>query len=108
MSACIRSVGSVRSQTCHPCGRGSSTPATSAASHWCSMRSAVRSRCYVQCDLGDDVEEWSDARFWDELRARLPFELATSLQTAPLLEKRGGVNDAASQRHNSSGSVRHS
>jgi p-hydroxybenzoate 3-monooxygenase len=53
----------------------------------CSMRSATRSRCYVQCTLDDDVAQWSDARFWDELRARLPAEVARELQTAPALEK---------------------
>jgi p-hydroxybenzoate 3-monooxygenase len=31
----------------------------------CSMRSMTRSRCYVQCALDDDIEAWSDARFWD-------------------------------------------
>jgi p-hydroxybenzoate 3-monooxygenase len=53
----------------------------------CSMRSATRNRCYVQCALDDDVAQWSDARFWDELRARLPAEVARELQTAPAIEK---------------------
>jgi p-hydroxybenzoate 3-monooxygenase len=53
----------------------------------CSMRSATRSRCYVQCSLDDDVAEWSDARFWDELRARLPSGLGAALPTGPVLEK---------------------
>ena len=53
----------------------------------CSMRSLVRSRCYVQCTLDDDVAAWSDDRFWDELRARLPEEAAAKLQTGPSLEK---------------------
>jgi p-hydroxybenzoate 3-monooxygenase len=53
----------------------------------CSMRSATRSRCYVQCALDDDVSEWSDARFWDELRARLPAEAAVRLRTGPTIEK---------------------
>ncbi len=53
----------------------------------CSMRSATRSRCYLQCELDADLAEWSDARFWDELRARLPGELAAQLQTGPALEK---------------------
>jgi p-hydroxybenzoate 3-monooxygenase len=53
----------------------------------CSMRSATRSRCYVQCPLEDDVAQWSDARFWDELRARLPAEVAGALQTGPTVEK---------------------
>jgi p-hydroxybenzoate 3-monooxygenase len=37
----------------------------------CSMRSLTRSRYYVQCPLDDKVEDWSDDRFWDELRRRL-------------------------------------
>jgi len=53
----------------------------------CSMRSATRSRCYVQCALDDDVAQWSDARFWDELRARLPADVARKLRTAPAVEK---------------------
>jgi p-hydroxybenzoate 3-monooxygenase len=52
----------------------------------CSMRSMTRSRYYVQCSLQDDVSEWSDDRFWDELRARLPEDLAATLQTGPSLE----------------------
>jgi p-hydroxybenzoate 3-monooxygenase len=53
----------------------------------CSMRSAARSRCYLQCALDTDVAEWSDGRFWDELEARLPAELAAQLTRGPALEK---------------------
>jgi len=53
----------------------------------CSMRSAARSRCYVQCDLDADVAQWSDERFWDELAARLPAELASRVVRAPTIEK---------------------
>jgi p-hydroxybenzoate 3-monooxygenase len=53
----------------------------------CSMRSATRSRCYVQCPVDDDVAQWSDARFWGELKARLPPGLAQALQTGPAVEK---------------------
>jgi len=53
----------------------------------CSMRSATRSRCYVQCALDDDVAEWSDGRFWDEIRARLPAAAAARLETGPSIEK---------------------
>lgn len=42
----------------------------------CSMRSMTRSRYYVQCPLSDKVEDWSDQRFWDELRKRLDPEMA--------------------------------
>ncbi len=53
----------------------------------CSMRSAHRSRYYVQCPLSDDVSEWSDQRFWDELKSRLDPETAHKLVTGPSIEK---------------------
>jgi p-hydroxybenzoate 3-monooxygenase len=52
-----------------------------------SMRSATRSRYYVQCSLDDKVENWSDDAFWDELRRRLAPALADSLVTGPSIEK---------------------
>jgi p-hydroxybenzoate 3-monooxygenase len=36
-----------------------------------SMRSATRSRYYVQCALDEPPEAWPDARFWDELVRRM-------------------------------------
>jgi p-hydroxybenzoate 3-monooxygenase len=53
----------------------------------CSMRSRTRSRYYVQCSLDDQIEQWSDDAFWNELRARLPADAATNLVTGPSLEK---------------------
>ena len=53
----------------------------------CSMRSAMLSRYYVQCPLDDKIEDWSDERFWDELRARLPQDTANKLVTGPSIEK---------------------
>lgn len=53
----------------------------------CSMRSTHRSRYYVQCPLDDHVEDWSDERFWDELRRRLPPEVAARVVTGPSFEK---------------------
>ncbi|MDQ1120609.1 MULTISPECIES: 4-hydroxybenzoate 3-monooxygenase [Pseudoxanthomonas] len=53
----------------------------------CSMRSATRTRYYVQVPAGERVEDWPDARFWDELRARLPAEVAARLTTGPSIEK---------------------
>ena len=53
----------------------------------CSMRSMTLSRYYVQCPLDDGVEAWSDDRFWDELRRRLPEEAAEQIQTGPSIEK---------------------
>ena len=53
----------------------------------CSMRSSTRSRLYVQCPLGDRVEDWPDERFYDELRLRLDPAAAEALQAGPSLEK---------------------
>jgi p-hydroxybenzoate 3-monooxygenase len=52
----------------------------------CSMRSPTRSRYYIQCALDDQVENWSDAAFWNELRCRLPAAAAEKLVTGPRLE----------------------
>ena len=53
----------------------------------CSMRSHSRSRYYLQCPLTERVEQWSDDRFWGELRLRLDDEAAEALVTGPSLEK---------------------
>ncbi len=53
----------------------------------CSMRSETRSRYYLQCALSEKVEDWSDQRFWDELRRRLGPELGSKLVTGPSIEK---------------------
>jgi p-hydroxybenzoate 3-monooxygenase len=52
----------------------------------CSMRSHTRSRYYVQCAQDDQVDNWSDQRFWDELRRRLPGEVADRVITGSRLE----------------------
>ena len=53
----------------------------------CSMRSHTRSRYYVQVPLEEQVENWSDEAFWNELRARLDPEARERLVTGPSLEK---------------------
>jgi len=53
----------------------------------CSMRSRTRSRYYVQCGLDERPEDWSDERFFDELRSRLDARAAASLVTGPSIEK---------------------
>ena len=53
----------------------------------CSMRSMTRSRYYVQCPIDDKVQDWSDQRFWDELRARIDPALAEAIVTGPSIEK---------------------
>jgi p-hydroxybenzoate 3-monooxygenase len=52
-----------------------------------SMRSPTRSRYYVQVDLDDKVENWSDNRFWDELKIRLGPVLGPKVITGPSIEK---------------------
>jgi len=52
-----------------------------------SMRSPTRVRCYVQCGLDERIEDWSDARFWDEFRRRMCEEVADRVTTAPSIEK---------------------
>jgi len=52
-----------------------------------SMRSHTRSRYYLQCSLTDKVEDWSDDRFYDEFRRRLPPEDAARLVMGPSIEK---------------------
>ena len=53
----------------------------------CSQRSATRSRYYLQVPAQEKVEDWSDQRFWDELKSRLPKALAERLITGPSIEK---------------------
>ncbi|MCC4619939.1 4-hydroxybenzoate 3-monooxygenase [Xanthomonas cassavae CFBP 4642] len=53
----------------------------------CSMRSPTRTRYYVQVPAAARVEAWSDAAFWNALRARLPAALAEQLVTGPSIEK---------------------
>jgi len=52
-----------------------------------SMRSHTRSRCYVQCSLDDDIEDWSDERFWDEFALRIGPEASSRLVRGPSIEK---------------------
>ena len=53
----------------------------------CSMRNENLSRYYIQCDLSDRIENWSDDAFWAELKHRLPSKVATKLVTGPSIEK---------------------
>ena len=53
----------------------------------CSMRSPTRTRYYLQVPTGERVEDWSDQRFWDELKRRLPAQLAETMVTGPSIEK---------------------
>ncbi|WP_299910956.1 4-hydroxybenzoate 3-monooxygenase [uncultured Paracoccus sp.] len=53
----------------------------------CSMRNANLSRYYIQCALSDHPGDWTDKAFWQELRRRIPAEMAEKLVTGPTIEK---------------------
>ena len=52
-----------------------------------SMRSPQLSRYYIQVAHGTDLEEWPDERFWHEIKARFPPDLARAIVTGPSIEK---------------------
>jgi p-hydroxybenzoate 3-monooxygenase len=52
-----------------------------------SARSPNLSRYYIQVSLDTKIEDWSDDRFWTELKARYPRELAEAIVTGPSIEK---------------------
>lgn len=53
----------------------------------CSMRSETVVRHYVQVPSSDKIEDWSDDRFWDELRTRLGEEDAELVNEGEVFEK---------------------
>lgn len=53
----------------------------------CSMRNANLSRYYIQCNLSDRPDDWSDAAFWAELKRRIPSDVAERLITGRSIEK---------------------
>ncbi len=53
----------------------------------CSLRSSTLSRYYIQVPLTDTVDGWSDDRFFDELRRRLPADVSAAMITGPSIEK---------------------
>ena len=52
-----------------------------------SMRSSTRSRYYVQCDVDENLAEWPDERFWNELCLRLGPEVGPAVVRGPSFEK---------------------
>jgi p-hydroxybenzoate 3-monooxygenase len=52
-----------------------------------SMRSATRSRYYIQVPVDEDINLWPDDRLWDELSVRLGPEAAANITRGPALEK---------------------
>ncbi len=53
----------------------------------CSMRSATRSRYYLQCSMDERLEDWPDDRFYAELARRLPASTGSDLRPAKSIEK---------------------
>jgi len=52
-----------------------------------SARGPQLSRYYIQVPLDTKLDQWPDDRFWDELRARFPRELADAIVPGPAVEK---------------------
>ena len=51
-----------------------------------SLRSPERSRLYLQCDADEQIENWPDARIWEELQRRVGLE-GWQLHEGPVIEK---------------------
>jgi p-hydroxybenzoate 3-monooxygenase len=52
-----------------------------------SQRNPQLSRYYIQVPLHAQVEDWPDERFWTEIKARYPKDLADAMVTGPSIEK---------------------
>ena len=53
-----------------------------------SMRSPTLSRLYLQCDPDDDIDNWPDARIWDELQGRTALAAGDfRIPEGPILQK---------------------
>ena len=52
-----------------------------------SMRNKNLSRYYIQTNLDDNIDNWSDTKFWEELKKRLPSNVADTIITGPSIEK---------------------
>ncbi len=52
-----------------------------------SMRNKKLSRYYIQTSLNEKIEHWTDEKFWDELKKRLPTEAADTIVTGISIEK---------------------
>jgi p-hydroxybenzoate 3-monooxygenase len=53
----------------------------------CSMRSATRSRYYIQCGLEEHLDAWPDERFWEVLKHRIDAQARADIVTGPSIEK---------------------
>lgn len=52
-----------------------------------STRSPDVQRMYIQCDPNDDIANWSDARIWEQLHARLGTDDGWTLTEGPIFQK---------------------
>ena len=52
-----------------------------------SMRNSNLSRYYIQTPITDKIENWTDTKFWEELKKRLPTHAADTLITGKSIEK---------------------
>ena len=52
-----------------------------------SMRNSNLSRYYIQTPITDKIENWTDKKFWEELKKRLPTHAADTLITGRSIEK---------------------
>jgi len=52
-----------------------------------SQRNPQLSRYYIQVPLHAQIEDWPDERFWSEIKARYPKDLADAIVTGPSIEK---------------------
>jgi p-hydroxybenzoate 3-monooxygenase len=52
-----------------------------------SMRSPEVSRLYLQCAPDEDINNWSDARIWEELQSRMATQDGFLLKDGPIFQK---------------------
>ncbi len=52
-----------------------------------SRRKPMLSRYYIQCAVEAKLADWPDDRFWQELKARCPPDMADAIVTGPSVEK---------------------
>ena len=52
-----------------------------------SMRNSNLSRYYIQTPITDKIDNWTDKKFWEELKKRLPTHAADTLITGKSIEK---------------------
>jgi len=51
------------------------------------MRSLILSRLYLQCAPDENLDEWADARIWEELNTRCAAEAGFAVRDGPIIQK---------------------